>query len=421
LTINEILKNKVSNIEYWDFADSKLSGLHKISSYPATMVPTMQKELIESIIESDSTIKNIFDPFHGSGVTLVEGLKLGLIPYGFDINPLANLITLVKIQGIDKETIDIKVLKITNLLLDENFSYSSHSFNKIDKWFRIDIQDSLSKIKCAIEMESNKYIRQYYWVCLINLIKKYSNTRSTTFKLHIKSKEDILKIQNNIIRDFIININKFHIHLPQYNKNKEINLFIEDTKNIFEKLEPNSIDLICTSPPYGDNATTVTYGQFSMLPLLWINKKDLSFFNEELLENYSSIDSASLGGTRGEVGDFCYTNSVFRKYIKTINVSKRKKVEKFISDYLIVCEKLKDVLKVEKCIVLTLGNRRVDNKIVPLTEITKEYFLKQNFILEAEFSRKIPVKRMPKRVSNVNDCAVESMNTEYIIIMKKKG
>ena len=39
----------------------------------------------------------------------------------------------------------------------------------------------------------------------------------------------------------------------------------------------DSVDLICTSPPYGDNHTTVTYGQFSILPLLWI----ISFLSSE--------------------------------------------------------------------------------------------------------------------------------------------
>ena len=51
-----------------------------------------------------------------------------------------------------------------------------------------------------------------------------------------------------------------------------------------------------TSPPYGDNATTVTYGQFSSLSLRWIDPKDLCLEGWEL-DNYSIIDSKSMGGT----------------------------------------------------------------------------------------------------------------------------
>lgn len=421
MTIKQILESKIDDIEYWDFADSKLQGVHKISSYPATMVPSMQKELIESLMENDPSIKTIFDPFHGSGVTLVEGLGMGLVPYGFDINPLANLMTLVKIQGVNKKVIESKNKKLTNKLLDQNYEFPDHDFNNINKWFRQDIKDSFSKIRSVIILEEYKHIRQYYWVCLINLVKKYSNTRSSTFKLHIKEKKDILNIQNNVIRDFIKSINTYHEYLPEYNKGKKINLFIKDTKDIFDVLEPNSMDLICTSPPYGDNATTVTYGQYSMLPLYWIDSKDLSKFEEGLLDNYSSIDSASLGGIKNKNDTFNYESPLLNEYIESISISKREKVEKFMKDYLLVCERLRDVLKVNKCIVLTLGNRRVDNKILPLTEITKEYFLEQNFVLEAEFSRNIPVKRMPRRVSTVNEKSVESMNTEYVLILKKRG
>lgn len=421
MSIESILKNKVNDTEYWDFADSKLSGVHKISAYPATMVPSMQKELIESILEDDPTIKTIFDPFHGSGVTLVEGMNLGLTPFGFDINPLANLMTLVKLQGVNKEIIRTKNKRITNILLDGNYSYSNHEFSNIDKWFRQDIKNSLSKIREAIISENYKHIRQYYWVCLINIVKKYSNTRSSTFKLHIKEKKDILSLQNNVIRDFIKSINVNYEYLPDYTKGKKIQLYIKDTKEILDVLPKESMDLICTSPPYGDNATTVTYGQYSMLPLYWIYSEDLSQFEEGLLDNYSSIDSASLGGTKNRNQKFNYESFILKDYIESISNSKRKKVERFMMDYLFVCDQLANVLKINKCIILTLGNRRVDNKVLPLTDITKEFFLSKNFVLEAEFSRNIPIKRMPRRVSVVDNKSVESMNSEYVLILRKRG
>lgn len=421
MSIESILKNKVDTEEYWDFADSKLSGVHKISAYPATMVPNMQKELIESILEDDPLVKTIFDPFHGSGVTLVEGMNLGLTPVGFDINPLANLMTLVKIQGVNRKIIRSKIKKITNILLDGNYTYSIHEFPNIDKWFRQDIKNSLSKIREAIISENYKHIRQYYWVCLVNIIKKYSNTRSSTFKLHIKDEKDILNLQNNVIRDFIKSINMNFEFLPNYVKSKKIQLYIKDTKNIFDVLSIESMDLICTSPPYGDNATTVTYGQYSMLPLYWIYSNDLSKFEEGLLDNYSSIDSASLGGNKNRNQKLNYESQVLKDYIESISNFKRKKVEKFILDYLLVCDQLSNVLKLNKCIILTLGNRRVDNKVLPLTDITKEFFLSKNFVLEAEFSRNIPNKRMPRKVSVVDDKSVESMNSEYVLILRKRG
>src|SRR5690606_30367716 len=56
-------------------------------------------------------------------------------------------------------------------------------------------------------------------------------------------------------------------------------------------------DLMVTSPPYGDNRTTVTYGQHSYLPLQWIDLDDIdNRATKDFLKSTSEIDTRSLGG-----------------------------------------------------------------------------------------------------------------------------
>ena len=412
--VNKIEKKELN---YWDFSDVVSTGIHKISAYPATMVPDMQNELIKLIKSEDKSVQNILDPFHGSGVTLVEGMKNDLIPMGIDINPLANLITLVKLQGVSKNQIKLSNNKIIGLLRKESFEFEIHDFYNINKWYREDFIETFSKIRAAIQRERYKNIRQYYWVCLINILKKYSNTRSSTFKLHVKKQKDIDSMSNGIIEDFIKNIEKSYVFLPsfvQYDKKK---LYIGKAEEILSKFEDGTIDLICTSPPYGDNSTTVTYGQYSMLPLFWIDRTDLGEFDEQLIANYSSIDSNSLGGNQRVRSSF--ESSVLNDFLYRIDEKKQNKVKNFVLDYLNVMTELVRVLKVGKYIVLTLGDRRVDNRVVPLSAITMEYLESNGFILEKMITRNIPKKRMPRKVSKVYGYSVESMNQEYVLILKK--
>ena len=98
---------------------------------------------------------------------------------------------------------------------------------------------------------------------------------------------------------------------------------------------------------------------------------------------------------------------------------KQNKVKNFVLDYLNVISELVRVLKVGKYIVLTLGDRRVDNKVVPLSTITTEYLESNGFILEKVITRNIPKKRMPRKVSMVGGNSVESMNQEHVLIFKK--
>lgn len=404
-------------LNYWDFSDVVSAGIHKISSYPATMVPDMQNELIRIIKGEDKSVQNILDPFHGSGVTLVEGMKNDLTPIGIDINPLANLITLVKLQGVSKNQIKFSNNRIINLLYKESFEFEIHDFYNINKWYREDFIETFSKIRAAIQKERYKNIRQYYWVCLINILKKYSNTRSSTFKLHVKTQEDIDSMSNDIIEDFIKNIEKSYVFLPSFVQYNKKSLYIGKAEEILSEFTDGTVDLICTSPPYGDNSTTVTYGQYSMLPLYWIDKSDLGKFDKQLIANYSSIDSNSLGGNQRVRSNF--ESSVLNDFLSRIDDKKQKKVKNFVLDYLNVMTELVRVLKVGKYIVLTLGDRRVDNRVVPLSTITTEYLESNGFILEKAITRNIPKKRMPRKVSKVGGNSVESMNQEHVLILKK--
>lgn len=404
-------------LNYWDFSDVVSAGIHKISSYPATMVPDMQNELIRIIKGEDKSVQNILDPFHGSGVTLVEGMKNDLTPIGIDINPLANLITLVKLQGVSKNQIKFSNNRIINLLYKESFEFEIHDFYNINKWYREDFIETFSKIRAAIQKERYKNIRQYYWVCLINILKKYSNTRSSTFKLHVKTQEDIDAMSNDIIEDFIKNIEKSYVFLPSFVQYNKKSLYIGKAEEILSEFADGTVDLICTSPPYGDNSTTVTYGQYSMLPLYWIDKSDLGKFDKQLIANYSSIDSNSLGGNQRVRSNF--ESSVLNDFLSRIDDKKQNKVKNFVLDYLNVMTELVRVLKVGKYIVLTLGDRRVDNQVVPLSTITTKYLESNGFILEKAITRNIPKKRMPRKVSKVGGNSVESMNQEHVLILKK--
>ena len=412
--VDEINKKELN---YWDFSDVVSTGIHKISAYPATMVPDMQNELIKLIKSEDKSVQNILDPFHGSGVTLVEGMKNDLTPIGIDINPLANLITLVKLQGVSKKQIKLSNNRIIELLRKESFEFEMHDFYNINKWYREDFIETFSKIRAAIQKERYKNIRQYYWVCLINILKKYSNTRSSTFKLHVKTQKDIDSMSNDIIEDFIKNIEKSYVFLPNFIQYDKKNLYIGKAEDILLEFEKGTVDLICTSPPYGDNPTTVTYGQYSILPLYWIDKSDLGKFDEQLIANYSSIDSNSLGGNRRVRSSF--ESSILNNFLPRIDDKKQNKVKNFVLDYLNVISELVRVLKVGKYIVLTLGDRRVDNQVVPLSIITTEYLESNGFILEKVITRNIPKKRMPRKVSKVGGNSVESMNQEHVLIFKK--
>ena len=402
---------------FWDFKDDRPKGIHTIAKYPATMVAPMQYKLIEEIISVEDKISNILDPFHGSGTTLVEGKKFGLELFGIDINPLANLITKVKLVGVDQEELKKSLEKFENNLNNLNLNFC-HYFEKINKWFKPDIIDDLTRIRETIKKESDIEIRRYFWVCFSDVIRKYSNTRSNTFKLHVKEKKDIEQMKNEVIKDYLLKISTSFLDLPDSNAKTDYNLFLGDVTKNLKVMKENSIDLICTSPPYGDNPTTVTYGQYSILQLLWIEKSDCSQFDEKLIGNFSKLDNISLGGNGERINNL--NLKTLNKILEQISKDKRKKVINFFIDYNEVFREMARVLKQNSLIVLTVGNRRVDNIVVELDKISIELAELYNLSLDVKLNREIPYKRMPKKLSSVGELgAVESMNKEIILIFRK--
>lgn len=405
--------------EYWDF--SQYRSETPLVRYPAVMVAPMQACILKEIITTDTSIKNVFDPFCGSGTVLLEGQKLGLNVMGFDINPLAALITRVQLQGIPKSKIasSIDALNTRIALLVGNVK--PYEFTNIEKWFNHDVILSLSVIRKAILEESDDFIRRFYWCCFAETVKHFSNTRTSTFKLHIKEQKDIDSLVDDSIAFFKSHVQASFKRLEKSDTgSKGIDIRCGDSKKLLTTLPQNSVDLICTSPPYGDNHTTVTYGQFSILPLLWIDSNDLMLWDENLLHRFTAIDSVSLGGTIKRKDQSTDQNR-YNGYCTNISADKQKKIKAFFDDYETVFKLLAGILKPGKLLVMTLGNRRVDNKEVPFDKFNDELAAKFGLKLDSTITRRIIGKRMPCKVSNIKDCgSVQSMSKEYVKIYRKE-
>lgn len=414
----ETLADKLNSYEnnYWDF--TKYREKKVLIKYPAMMVAPMQEQLLQDILQYDPYITNILDPFVGSGTALVAGAKLGLDVYGIDINPLAILISRVRLEGVPIEDIRESIAQLKTYITLFLGNTNPIKFTNIQKWFRKDVIADLSTVKRAIQHENNIQIRRYFWVCFADTVRKYSNTRSTTFKLHVKEHEKIKTMDNDCIQYFINRVSALYVDYVKRNDDTNISLYTGDSIDILTSFNDSSIDLICTSPPYGDNHTTVTYGQYSILPLLWIDLDDLDYSDKTLLEKFTAIDRMSIGGRYNT--DKSDIDIEYKDLIAGISDQKAKKLISFIYDYCRAFAEMARVLKSGKRMVLTLGNRRVDNKEFPFDILNDRLAQKYGLREEAMITRNIQGKRMPSKVSHIpNLGSVKSMSKEYVKIYKK--
>jgi hypothetical protein len=435
-----VLKERLERLaaydqDYWSFkGNAKREHGHGFFQYPAMMVPQMARAILDEACVVHPEIEWIRDPFVGSGTILTEAMLRGLNFVGNDINPLAVLLCRAKIGPFFISSLKLKAIELIHRIGDDRAFRIEVSFPGSTKWFRKDVLISLSKIRRAIIKESSLWARRFFWIGLAEAVRLTSNSRTSTFKLHTRTKEDIqtrcfdpvgvfqraidrnlkhLSTQAAILRENSL------IERGHYTQKAVINL--GDAKsNKINNL--NQSDMIITSPPYGDNTTTVPYGQYSYLPLQWIEMSDIDdSADSTFVKSTHEIDSRSLGGNKRQdiesQQSICDRSPSFTQLLSKLKNEPRdrtNRVTSFIRDLDSCFSPIVDSLRPGGLIVWILGSRKVGGKRLPLDIILCELLKIHQVSVITSLQRHICSKRMALK-NNIADL----MSSETILVMRK--
>lgn len=230
-----------------------------------------------------------------------------------------------------------------------------------------------------------------------------------------KTNGDNCKFLNHEYFIKIIKDNSEHLN---YSNTTSSNIIYGDSSSIINNKLKREFDIICTSPPYGDNPTTITYGQASILFLKWIDSKDLSC-SQELLEKYTTIDKISVGGKKRKIINTKDIKSL-QDFLGKISLKKQAKVINFFEDYYVSLKCMNKCLAKSGYLIMTVGNRSVDAVRQPLDNITIEILESFGLKLVSKFNRNILYKNSPLKLSLLKDKkTIKTIQKETIIIFTK--
>ena len=435
--------------EDWDFVNANIHYMtHGIHPYPARMIPQIAQRLINRY---SSPGQVLLDPFCGSGGVLVEAILAEREAFGIDINPLACLIARVKSNPLNPKVLAAEWERLRKkIAIARNFEKVKVErpafYEEIKYWFKDYVIDDLALIRHILESEiKDEQILEFFKVCFSNTVRLVSGTRKGEFKLYRIPTEKWDNFKPDVLMTFEERVNiaigKMGEFYQQYNKlrNKFKATVIEgDSRELLTEKFPSdepgeeSVDLIVTSPPYGDSKTTVAYGQFSKLSLLW-----LGYSKEAVLEvdkkciggrrNHHTINSKALDLTVEKIRESARAEEAEIKdptEAKKVRVSSEKRVCEvidFFVDLSRVIDRLEKVMKKGGIAAFVLGNRTVKSIKIPadeiLIEIGREYGLEHLTTIY----RRIPSKRIPWMSSPTNKPGekVNTISRESIVILKK--
>ncbi len=316
--------------ESWDFRKANTKEFtHCFHSYPAMMIPQLARRILSTY---GSKSKILFDPYCGTGTSLVEANLEGKNAIGTDINPLARLIATAKTTKADIQVLDLFLHDFMNYFFSINFQVDKiksvliPEIKNIDFWFTKSVQKKLGVLRGYIENINDVSIKNFFKVAFSETVREVSNQKQREFKL-VRRKDFEERIDPDVFGVMIAKLSRNKTGLIEFEKScKKGSLTSIYNFNTVENipkeiLKENSVDIVVTSPPYGDSRTTVAYGQYSRLANEWLGYPQAN-----------QIDNKLMGGKKRKHIHF-FKSDVLNDVISTIQKEDKERVRDVISFY----------------------------------------------------------------------------------------
>jgi hypothetical protein len=390
-------------------------NLHGLLRYPAMMVPRMQGDIIDAILASTKRRSRVLDPFVGSGTVMTEALVRGLNFTGIDINPLAALVCEAKAAIDGGADIEGAAQILLDTLRRDVCEEIDVDFPGREKWFDDTSARKFSLLRRSILSVVDVDARKVMWTVFAETVRQCSNSRTSTYKLHIRKPDDRVAA-DKVIAAFESNLRQALIRVRDYRAllsnriatRPSVKILCEDARHANLDWPLAEHQVLVTSPPYGDNQTTIPYGQFSFLAMRWMPEHDLPGATaRQLIANTHSLDSASLGGTvRGAEDKEAAVRAISPHFDKFITEAEQRgtqravrKVSSFVGDFYDALRHVRMSSRSTAHWVLTTGNRTAAGLTVPFDAICKDMTTHLGGKPIAALRRQLPNKRMPSRNS----------------------
>lgn len=374
----ELVKSELENTE-WDFSDSKSNSYNNIHPYPAKFIPEIPRKLMEIFPIQNGSF--ILDPFCGSGVTLLEAKKQGYDSIGVDINPIACLISRVKVNPLPDDFTKTAE-RITGIARKEITNALIPPIQNLDHWFKKEIQSAIASIKNEINKVNDYYLADALNYCLSAIIVKVSNQDSDT-RYAAREKN----ISQNEVFDLFIKATQKLLKA----KRTESALISNDTESIV--LKTNSLTLskqklnhkigaVITSPPYPNAYEYWLYHKYRMW---WLGYDAVAVKKQEI-------------GARAHY---------FKKNHQT--------ADDFILQMNHLFESFKDLLIDDAYIAFVVGKSKIHGKIIDNEKIIENAGVNNGFSFVTTVERNM---NSNKKSFNLSHARIKK---EYIVVLKKDG
>ena len=155
-----------------NFSKTKNLPIHRWFYYQEGYSPELIKKVLKYLNLNGST--HLFDPFAGSGTSLVAAKELGIKATGIEINPFSCHMAISKTQNYSEEEINIlENFEVPNYKPIKKL-FEKYELSIIENLFEIENFEKIELIKKKIELEKNRKVNSILFTTLLCILQQVS-------------------------------------------------------------------------------------------------------------------------------------------------------------------------------------------------------------------------------------------------------
>lgn len=388
------------------------SYTHGMFKYPCKFIPEIPRWAINSFLSCKKGV--IFDPFSGSGTTLLEANINGIDAYGTEIDDIAKLIIKVKTTVLDERQtncLEQKYSELMGVISQSDAKAFRPRINNLEHWFCESTINELGRMKVYIDNIDDADVRDFFRLCMVSIIKRVSNADDTSPKPYVSGK--VKKIPPTVEKEFTSVFRRYKQMITELSGIENLGRTNIIDGDALKFLVPEKIDLAITSPPY---INAFDYGRTMRLENLWM----ATLTEEKLREKKSLYVGTEKINVKQEKSELAILekSSLLKSYYYDIVEKDEKRaliVKKFFEDMQDNLNSVYGQMNAGGKYVIVIGNSTIRKVNVESWKVIKEiandigfktiqYF---NYIIQNPYIR-IPRKGMGGKISK-----------DYVLVLEK--
>lgn len=388
------------------------SYTHGMFKYPCKFIPEIPRWAINLFLSCKKGV--IFDPFSGSGTTLLEANINGVDAYGTEIDDIAKLIIKVKTTVLDERQtncLEQKYSELIGVISQSDAKAFRPRIDNLEHWFCESTINELGRMKVYIDNIYDADVRDFFRLCMVSIIKRVSNADDTSPKPYVSGK--VKKIPPTVEKEFTSVFRRYKQMITELSGIENMGRTNIIDGDALKFLVPEKIDLAITSPPY---INAFDYGRTMRLENLWM----ATLTEEKLREKKSLYVGTEKINVKQEKSELAILekSSLLKSYYYDIVEKDEKRaliVKKFFEDMQDNLNSVYGQMNTGGKYVIVIGNSTIRKVNVESWKVIEEiandigfktiqYF---NYIIQNPYIR-IPRKGMGGKISK-----------DYVLVLEK--